>query len=147
MALKLIAAQGMTVVVDQSTAIPPSPPVPPPPPVIPAGVQATIVVSPPTGIKVKAEAKLVHRDGDQITVTNITVPTAGATIPDPGPYDVAMVATATKDKAEGIEVLREDDHSETISATPKIPGSPPVDYPVSFKCIVSVAGQIKAKGQ
>ncbi len=128
----------MTVVTDPTTTQPPLFP----------NVVATIVVAPPTGIKVKAEAKLVHRDGDQITVSAITVPAAGATTPDPGPYTVKMVATATKDKAEGVEVLREGDQSEVISATPQIPTTPtPTDYPVSFKCVVQVAGQVKAKGQ
>jgi len=138
MALKLIAVQGMTVVTDPTTTIPPLFP----------NVVATIVVAPPTGVKVKAEAKLVHRDGDQITVSAITVPAAGATTPDPGPYTVKLEATAVKDKAEGVEVLRQDDQSEVISATPKIPTTPtPTEYPVSFRCKISVAGQIKAKGQ
>ena len=136
MTLKNVAVQGMTVIVDQSTVIPPGFP-----------VVATIVVVPPTGTKVKATSKLVHRDGDEITVTAITVPSAGATIPDPGPHTVELENTATKTKAEGIEVLVLGDHSETVSATPKIPGSPPVDYPVSFKCIISDAGQTKAKAQ
>jgi hypothetical protein len=138
MALKEIAVAGMTVTVDQTTATPPAPP---------PAIAATIVVAPPTGTKVKAEAKLVHRDGDEITVSAITAPGAGATIADPGPYTVPMNATATKTKAEGVEVLRLDDLSDTINATPKVPGSPPVDYPVSFKCKVTVAGQTKAKAQ
>jgi hypothetical protein len=122
--------------VDQTTAVPPTTP-----------VLATIAGPVATGTKVKAGA-VVLRDGDEITVTAITVPAAGATIPDPGPYTVAMVATATKSKAEGIEVLREGDLSDTVSATPQIPGTPdPTDYPVSFKCIVDVAGQIKVKAQ
>jgi hypothetical protein len=135
MALKLIAVQGMTVLVDSTTVVPPG------------VVVATIVVSPPTATKVKAESKLVHRDGDQITVSAITVPAAGATIPDPGPYTVAFSSTATKVNAEGKLVLLEGDQTATINATPQIPGTPPVAYPVSFKCFVSVAGQTKAKAQ
>lgn len=135
MSLELVAVQGMTVTVDQTTVNPPTTP-----------LVATIVVAAPTGTKVTATA-LVHRDGDQITVTAITVPAAGATIADPGPYNVAMVSTAAKVKAEGTEVLRQGDQSETISATPQIPGSPPTDYPVTFKCIVSNAGQTKVKAQ
>ena len=145
MALILIGVEGMTVIVDQSTASPPTPPPPPPPPVVPAGIQATIVVLPPTGTKAKGENKLVHRDGDQITVTNITVPAVGATTPDPGPYTVALNATATKTKAENKEVLREGDQSNTINASPVIPGTGP--YNVSFKCIISVANQTTSKAQ
>ena len=136
MALRLIAVAGVVVIVDSTTVIPPG------------TVVATIVVNPPTGLKVRAEAKLVHRDGDQIVVSAITVPGAGATIPDPGPYTVAMNATALKTKAEGLEVLREGDQSDVINATPQIPGSPsPAPYPVSFKCVVQTAGQTKVKAQ
>jgi hypothetical protein len=135
MALKLIAVQGMTVIVDAATVTPPG------------TVVATIVAGPPGSTKVKAEAKLAYLDGDSITVTAITVPGAGATTPDPGPYNVAMSSSATKVKAEGTLVLLEGDQSATINAVPKIPGSPPIDYPVSFKCKVSVAGQAKAKAQ
>lgn len=135
MTLELIAVQGMTVTADQTTVVPPVTP-----------VVVTIVVSPPTGTKTLATA-LVHRDGDQITVSAITVPAAGATIPDPGPYNVAMEATATKVISEGTVVLREGDQSEIINATPQIPGSPPTDYPVSFNCVVSVAGQTKVSAQ
>lgn len=137
MTLALIEVQGATVIVDQTTVVPPVTP-----------VVATIVVVPPTGVKVKAEVKLVHRDGDQITVSAITVPAAGATIPDPGPYTVALNKTVVKTKAEGIEVLVVGDQSDTINATPQIPGTPsPTPYPVSFKCIIQVAGQTKAKAQ
>lgn len=135
MPLKEIAVQGMTVIVDPTSPAPPG------------AVVATIIVNPPTGTKVLAESKLVHRDGDTISVSAITVPSAGATTPDPGPYVVPMNATATKTLAESIEVLRVDDISDTINAVPVIPGSPPVNYPVSFNCIVSVAGQTKVKAQ
>ena len=135
MALQFIAVQGMTVMVDPTTPVPPG------------AVVATIVVLPPTGTKVKAGSALVHRDGDQITVSVITVPSVGATIPDPGPYTVALEKTTTKTNAEGIAVLVVNDQSATINATPQIPGSPPVDYPVSFKCKISNAGQIKVKAQ
>lgn len=128
MSLKLIAVQGMTLVTNPST------------------VTATIAAAPPTGTKCSASA-LVHRDGDKITVSAITVPTAGATTPDPGPYTVAIVATAEKTKAEGLLVARQDDETEEINATPKIPGSPPVDYPVTFTIKISAAGQTKAKAQ
>lgn len=131
MALLPIAVQGMAVIVDPTS---PSP----------AGaVVATIVAAAPTGTKCRASA-LMHRDGDQITVTAITVPSAGATIADPGPYTVPLNATAVKSKAQGLVVLRTGDVSDVIEATPQIPGSPPSEYPVSFRCIISNANQTKA---
>ena len=133
MTLKNIAIAGMTVEVDPTTVVPPG------------TVVATIVVAPPTGTKVTAGGGLVHRDGDKITVSAITVTEPGATIPDPGPYDVAFSSTAAAVKAEGIEVLLEGDQTATINATPQIPGTPPTNYPVSFKCKVSAAGQDKVK--
>jgi hypothetical protein len=122
----------MTVIVDQTTVNPPG-----------FAVVATIAVAPPTGTKNLAGAKLMHRHGDQITVTAITVPTAGATTPDSGPYVKALEAKGTKVLAESVLVLRQNDQSAVVSAIPKIPGSPPVEYPVTFKCIISNAGQTK----
>ena len=135
MALDDVAVQGMTVIVDPSS---PSPT---------GAVVASISVLPPTGTKAKAVSALIHRDGDQISVSGITVPSAGATTADPGPYVVNLNATATKTTAEGVEVLRTNDLSDVINATPVIPGSPPVNWPVSFKCKISVPGQTKVKAQ
>lgn len=118
-----IAVEGMTVVLN------------------PATVLGTVVVAPPTGTKMQCGAQ-VHRDGDQVTVTNVT--TATATIPDPGPYTVPFNSSAAKVLSEEKLVLLEGDESDTINATPKVPGSPPVDEPVSFTVKISVAGQDKA---
>jgi hypothetical protein len=109
----------------------------------PATVTATIVVDPPTGSKMLCNAQ-VHRDGDEVTVTAITVPSAGATTPDPGPYTVPFNSSASKVSSEGKNVLLEGDESDTISATPQIPGSPPTPYPVDFKIKITAAGQDKA---
>jgi hypothetical protein len=129
MSLILSAVEGMNVVTNPST------------------VTAVMAVAAPTGTKCKATATM-HRDGDTVTVTAITVPSASATIPDPGPYTVGFIATAAKCKAEGVLVLRQGDESETINATPQIPGSPdPVDYPVSFTVKITAAGQTKVKAQ
>ena len=130
---ELIAVSGMTATVDQSTVNPPAFP-----------VVAIVIADPPSGAKCSATG-LVYRDGDTIQVSAITVPGAGATIPDPGPYQPAMNATSTKVKGEGVSVLREGDLSDTVSATPKIPPAPGTDYPVTFKCKISAAGQAKAK--
>ena len=106
-------------------------------------VVCTIVITGSASTKVKAGGVGVYQDGLQISVSAITYPSAGATIPDPGPYVVAMNAEAQKVKAENKLVLRIEDLSDTISATPQIPGSPPTDYPISFKAEIITAGQIK----
>lgn len=130
MALKLIAVSGMTVQVSDPTVV------------------ATITITGSPSLKVKAEGNGVYKDSLGVTVTAITVPSAGATIPDPGPYNVTFSATAQKVKADGSLVLRVDDETGTINATPKIPSTPsPIDFPVSFKIEISNAGQSKSKAQ
>jgi len=94
----------------------------------------------------KAEGNGFLLDGHQITVSNITYPSAGATIPDPGPYPASFSSTATKVKDSGTLVLLEGDTTATISATPQIPASPsPTPYPVTFKVEIKVAGQLTVK--
>ena len=142
MSLELIAVAGMGVAFSPPIIDPP----PEPPPTEAPTVSATAVVLPPTGTKVSASA-LVHRNGDKVVVTNITVDEVGATIPDTGPYEVGFVSGSTKVKAEGEFVLLEGDQSEVINATPQIPSPPPddpVDFPISFTVIVDSAGQTKA---
>jgi hypothetical protein len=129
MALKNVAVQGMTLLLSDPTVV------------------ATVSIVDPPSSKVKAETKGVYRDGAQVSVSAITVPSAGATVPDPGPYVVPLNATAAKVRAESDLVLRIDDESDTINAVPQIPGTPPVAYPVSFTVRVSVAGQSKVKAQ
>ncbi|MBW2673581.1 MAG: hypothetical protein JRD89_09245 [Deltaproteobacteria bacterium] len=132
--LKEVAVTGMTVVVDQTTVDPPG------------TVTATIVVNPPTGTKCKAENKLIYREGDTITVTLISH--SLASIPFPGPVTGTWEATAEKTKAEGKLVLRVDDLTDEIEATPQQPSTPdPIDYPISFKCKVTVANQTKVKAE
>jgi len=125
----------MTAIVDVTTVTPPG------------TVVATIIALPPTSTKGLAENKAIYLDGDQIQVVAITVPSAGATIPDPGPYVVGITATASKCTLENKYPLRLGDQSSLISAVPQIPGSPPVNYPVSFKCVISNAGQSKVSAQ
>jgi hypothetical protein len=110
-------------------------------------VVCTITILGIASLKGKILSQGIYQDGLQISVSAITYPSAGATIPDPGPYVVAMNAEAQKVKLENKLVLRVDDLSDTISATPQIPGSPPVDYPISFKIKITNAGQIKVKAQ
>lgn len=110
------------------------------------GVVATIVLQPATTTKCRAGGR-IYVDGDTVIATNITVPSAGATIPDPGPYVVAWIASATKTRAEGSTVVRVDDKTGVVNATPQIPGTPPVDYPVSFFIKATNAGQTKVRAQ
>ena len=135
---KPVAVLGMTLTIDPTTVVPP-PPAPPP--------TAVLVVNPPTATKVLAASALVHRDGDRIIVTNVAVPGAGATTVDPGPFEVAMEATVEKVPAEGEQVLVVGDQSETISATPSIPGPPVVPYPVTFKYVITDPGQTVFEAQ
>lgn len=100
-------------------------------------VTATIVVNPPDA-PVLHLAKPAHKDGDQITVTAITTP--AAPVPDPGPYVVAMVAESVV-LTGSKPLLREGDASEEITATPTTSGGTPT--PVTFKCVVTSAGQTK----
>jgi len=94
----------------------------------------------------KAEGNGILKDGYQVSVSSITVPSAGATIPDPGPYVVGFITSATKVKADGTLVLLVNDKTANINATPQIPGSPNTPYPVTFAIEITVAGQTKVKG-
>ncbi len=108
-------------------------------------VVATIIPTGTPSLKCQASG-YICKDGFGVSVAAITAPTAGATIPDPGPYDETITSSATKVKADGDLVLLEGDETGTINATPKIPSSPnPIDFPVSFKIYISSAGQIKTK--
>lgn len=108
-------------------------------------VVCTIAPSGVPSITCKAENKGMLKDAYQVLVSAITYPSAGATIPDPGPYPAAFTAGATKVKADGTLVLLQDDLTGTINATPQIPGSPPTPNPISFKIKISVAGQTTVK--
>lgn len=94
----------------------------------------------------KCEGNGILKDGYNLLISNITYPSAGATIPDPGPYPAAFITGATKVKADGTLVLLEGDLTGIISAIPQIPGSPPTPNPITFKIEITVAGQTKVKG-
>jgi len=111
-------------------------------------VVCTIVVVGLPSIRLKADNLGVYLDGTIVAVTAITVPSAGATIPDPGPYNVPLNATAVRTKSESTLVLRKGDESDIINATPQIPGSPsPTPYPVSFSIVIDSAGQTRSKAE
>jgi len=109
-------------------------------------IVATIVPSGTPSVKCKATGLGICKDQFSVVVTNITLPTAGATIPDPGPYTFNFSASSTKCKAESTLVLLEGDTTQDLTATPQIPGSPPTPYPVLFHLVAQAAGQTKVKG-
>lgn len=108
-------------------------------------VNAQVSIIGPTSFTVKAGGKAVCTDGFQIIVSNVT--SGPATIPDPVPYPVSFSATATKVKADNKFVLRVDDQTSTINATPQAPGTPPSPSPVSFTVKISNAGQTVVKAE
>lgn len=130
---ELVAVEGMTVAIDPATSIPPG------------ATALAIVVNPIVGRKLKGSGAQAQLDGDTFTISGITA--GAASIADPGPYDVAIPSTAAKMGSEGTKVLREGDLSELIEATPQTPGTPPVDTPVAFKCVITAAGQLKASAE
>lgn len=109
-------------------------------------VVCTIAPAGMPSMKVKAGAGVLE-DGYQVLVSAITYPSAGATIPDPGPYPASFSSTASKVKADGKLVLLEGDKTATINATPQIPGTPPSPNPISFEIVIQVAGQTNVKAQ
>jgi len=136
--MKLFAVDGMTLDFDPSN---------------PADtIQGTITILGSPSSKVFAKLspdKGVYLDGLQVQVSGITVPSVGATIPDPGPYTTTMNKTSDKNEelANNKFILRLDDESDSITAKPKIPASPsPVVYSTTFKIKITDAGQDKVEG-
>jgi hypothetical protein len=81
-------------------------------------------------------------DGFSLTVTAITVPSKGATISDPGPYNASFSSSSSNTTDNNTKVLLVNDKTGTITATPQIPsGGTPVPYPVTFYISISNAGQ------
>ena len=107
-------------------------------------VSASVTLTGTPSSKSRAGGKGVCKDVFTATVSAITKPPA--TIPDPGPYSVTFSATATKCRADGTLVLRVDDATGDITATPKVPGSPPTPQPVTFNLKITAAGQSVARG-
>ncbi len=108
-------------------------------------VNATVVLTGVPSVKYKVQTKGICKHQFSATVSAITVPSVGATIPDPGPYTVQFSSTSNKvrDFNDHKFVLLEGDVTGDINATPQIPGSPPVAYPVTFHLRISNAGQVK----
>jgi hypothetical protein len=126
--MKLVAVQGFTHAISNPIVV------------------ATVAPTGTPSVKCKAGWYGICKDGFTMSVSAITVPSVGATIPDPGPYTATFASTAAKVKADGTLVLLEGDETGTVNASPQIPGNPNnTPYPVSFKLSVSAAGQLKVK--
>ncbi len=128
MALKLVNVLSMTLVTSDPLVV------------------ATIVVSGSPDAKSKVDSKGIYLDGTNVTVTNITYPSAGATTPDPGPYIVPLNSSAVKVKSDNKLVLLLGDDSDTINATPVIPGGP-TPFPISFEIVTTNANQTSTKAE
>lgn len=113
--------------------------------VVGVAVSGTVTLTGTPSVKNKAGGNGICKNGFGISVSAIIDSGAGATIPDPGPYTATFSATALKVKADGSLVLRVNDKTGNISATPQIPGSPPVPYPVTFYVKITAANQSKVK--
>lgn len=92
-------------------------------------------------LKVNAVGDPIWLDQHKLILTAITNSTA--TIADPGPYTLTFTANSEKVKSEGKFVLRVGDSTDSIVATPSIPGSSPTPSPVTISAIITSAGQTK----
>ncbi len=131
MAFEDIAVNGMTLVFD---------------PVNPVDViLGTITVTGSPSTKGLANSLGIYKNGLTVTVSGVTVPSAGAVIPDPLSQLGSFIATTVKTKLENLFVLRENDVTGVLNATPQIPAVVPVPYPVAFRIKILTAGQIKVR--
>jgi hypothetical protein len=129
---KLVAVQGMTLSIVNG---------------LPTPVEGTISITGSPSTINKVDGKGVYLDGLGISVTNVTSTGAGATTPDPGPITGSINASILYCKENGTLMLAEDDLSGVINATPKIPGTPPTDYPVTFQVQVTNANQNEVRAE
>lgn len=106
---------------------------------------ATISVVSPSSTINKINAKGVYKDNTQVSVTNII--SGPATTPDPGPVTGYLNASISEVKENGTLLLVDGDETGLLNAIPKIPGSPPTDYPITFKIYVDDPNQTKVKAK
>lgn len=111
------------------------------------GVACIITKTGMPSTKSKLNNNGIIKDAFEVTISNITYPSAGATIPDPVTYTKSFIATSLKDKVENDYVCRLGDKTGVINASPLIPGIPPVVYPISFTIDIVDAGQTKVSGE
>jgi hypothetical protein len=124
---KLLAVEGMTLTIDPPTVL------------------GTITITGLPMNKAKQDGSKVYLDGLSVSISGVTNPSAGATIPDPVPAVGNINSSAIKTKQDGTLVLFVGDETSTITSNPLIPGLPPTPSPVNYKVKISVAGQLKAK--
>jgi len=108
---------------------------------LPTPVEGTIVIVSLPSLINKTGGKGAYLDGLQIIITAITSNAGGATTPDPLPVNAVINATITKCKENGVLFLVTNDETAILNATPIIPGSPPVNYPVTFNVKITDANQ------
>lgn len=108
-----------------------------------ATVMATVVLTGVPSLKLKS----AHMGAclDQFSAIISVITKTPATIPDPGPYTVNFSATALKLKDGMKFVLRVDDVTGDIIATPQVPGNPPSPSPCTFHLKITDAGQTKLR--
>ena len=92
--------------------------------------------------KVRAGAP-IYRGPTGATVSGVTNPAQGATIPSP-PLAAILTPSSTKVRAESQAPLRVDDEV-TVVVFPAQPGTPPVPVPTSMTIKVTAAGQSKVR--
>ena len=96
-------------------------------------------------VKSRADSKAILQDGYTAQVSNVTDPGAGATTPDPGPFNLTYSAIASKVKAESKAVLREDDETNTITAYPKNSSGTPIMVVIKYKVLDAAQSKVRAQ--
>ena len=87
----------------------------------------------------------ICKDGFSFIVSGVQNLATGATTPDPVPYSGQFNATAEKVEVDSQNPLRMGDESGEITATPQIPGTPPVPSPTTFKLVIVNPNQVSTR--
>lgn len=95
----------------------------------------------PASTKLKGSSKGVYKNGAIVQVTNF----ANSSVTG-GVGTGSFIATSTKNKTEGVLVLRADDLA-TITGTGNNVSPPPTTLPFTTTVKIKDAGQTKLKGQ
>lgn len=112
---------------------------------LPVSVEGSAVISVPIlSTVLEINGNKTYMNGTSISITSITSNSAGATIPDPGPY-VSTIVSARRAKENGVKVIAEGDKTGIMNATPQIPGTPPTPFPITFRVSVISGGQTKVR--
>lgn len=109
------------------------------------GTSGTITVTSAASTKVKALNKGVYSGGIGIQISGATFGTGAALCTQTVPVNTTIAATATKTKADGSLINREDDESPTLAIAGTFPDTS--SCTITFTAQVTDAGQTKAKAQ